>query len=129
MFDDSSKGTLYVMSDLTDDQETELKSVGGLMENTDKHLSSANVYQQWPVGRGVFLTDDKSIIIQINGEDHLKFMSTESDKNFGKTEFSYKMLRNTNEFLNVLQVKYINDSSILSVCLNFHFHDTTDWDG
>lgn len=119
------------MSELTDEQETELKNVGALMENTDKHLSSANVYQQWPVGRGVFLADDKSMIIHINGEDHFKFISTESDKDFGKTEFRYnnKMFCKTSDFLNVLQVKYINDSSILSVYLNFHFHGTTDWDG
>lgn len=82
-FDDSSKGTFYDMADLTNDQETELKSVGAFMENSDKYLSSANVYQQWPAGRGVFVTEDKSMIIHINGEDHFKFVSTASDKDFG----------------------------------------------
>lgn len=77
------------MADLTDDQEAELKGVGALMENVDKYLSSANVYQQWPAGRGVFVADDKSMVIHINGEDHLKFISTESGKDFGRIESCY----------------------------------------
>lgn len=95
-FEDASKGTFYIVADLTDDQETELKSVGAFMENSDKYSSSANVYQQWPVGRGVFVADDKSVVININGEDHVKFISTESGKDFGKKKFSYKITEPTN---------------------------------
>lgn len=71
------------MVDLTDDQEAELKNVDGLLTNADKHLNSANVYQQWPTGRGVFVTDDKSLVIQVNGEDHIKITSTEANNDFG----------------------------------------------
>lgn len=85
-FDDPFKGSFYAMSDLTDDQETELKNIGAFMEHTDKHLTSANVYQQWPVGRGIFVTDDKSAIIHVNGEDHFKFISAESNNDFGITQ-------------------------------------------
>lgn len=77
------------MTDLTDDQEAELKNVDGLMDNQDKHLSSASVYQSWPTGRGVFVTDDKSIILCVNGEDHLKFISKESSNDFGITHRYY----------------------------------------
>lgn len=100
-FEDVSKGTFYVVADLTDDQETELKSVGAFMENSDKYSSSANVYQQWPVGRGVFVADDKSVVININGEDHVKFISTENGKDFGKNNFqlqNYRTYKHTSDF-------------------------------
>lgn len=71
------------MANVTEDQETELRSIGAFMENSDKYLSSANIYQQWPVGRGIFVSDDKSMIIHINAEDHCKFISVESGKDFG----------------------------------------------
>ncbi|KAJ6635021.1 Arginine kinase [Pseudolycoriella hygida] len=83
-FEDTFKGTFYTTAELSEDQETELKSIGGLMEKSDKNLSSANVYQQWPTGRGIFVTDDKSLIIHVNGEDHLKFISIGCGKDFGK---------------------------------------------
>ncbi|XP_037039589.1 arginine kinase Lit v 2-like isoform X1 [Bradysia coprophila] len=83
-FEDGTKGTFYLMSDLTEDNEAELKDIGGLMDNTDKYLSSASVYQNWPTGRGVFVADDKLMIIQVNAEDHLKFIARESSKDFGK---------------------------------------------
>lgn len=87
-FDEASNGTFYNLTDLTDDQENELKAAGCLMTNSDKYISSANAYQQWPTGRGVFVAEDKSMAIQVNGEDHFKFVSMESGKDFGTKKYS-----------------------------------------
>lgn len=91
-FEEASKGTFYVMADITEEQAADLKNVGASMENSDKYLSSANAYQQLPTGRGVFVAEDKSMIIHINEADHLKFISTESSKDFGINQITFSSL-------------------------------------
>lgn len=81
-FEDSN-GIFYTLSDLTEEQETELKSSEGFMDNSNQHLTSVNVYQQWPLGRGVFVSNDNAMIIHINAEDHLKFTAIQFDKDLG----------------------------------------------
>lgn len=73
----------YQMADLSEDQEAELKDIGALIGDQDKYLSSANVFQNWPTGRGVFVANDKAMTIHVNAEDHLKFTAKESNKDFG----------------------------------------------
>lgn len=99
------------MSALTEDQEAELKNVGAFMDNTDKNLSSVNIYQQWPIGRGVFVADDKSMIIHINAEDHCKFISIESCKDFGIIKWSNQL-----QNINVLIVTLLHRKNIPKTC-------------
>ena len=41
-------------------------------DNQSKELDAGGVNDDWPVGRGVFIQDDKDFVVQVNFEDHLQ---------------------------------------------------------
>jgi len=41
----------------------------------DKYLRSAGGYDDWPVGRGIFMNKDKNFIVWVNEEDHIRIIS------------------------------------------------------
>lgn len=58
------------------DQDKEwLKATGVDVDNRDPDLEASGVYDDWPVGRGVFIEDDRKFVVLVNFEDHLKFLS------------------------------------------------------
>ena len=42
--------------------------------NKNADFEAGGVNDDWPVGRGIFIQDDKDFIVQVNYEDHLKFI-------------------------------------------------------
>ncbi len=40
-----------------------------------RFLEAAGVNRDWPTARGIFHDDDKTILMWINGEDHLRIIS------------------------------------------------------
>ena len=51
-----------------------LQSVGIDAQNKNKELEAAGVNDDWPVGRGIFIQDNKDFVVMVNFEDHLKFI-------------------------------------------------------
>ena len=43
--------------------------------STDEYLLSAGIAHHWPHGRGVYVSDDKTLVIWVGEEDHLRIMS------------------------------------------------------
>jgi creatine kinase len=41
----------------------------------DKYLRSAGGYNDWPIGRGVFMNKNKNFIVWVNEEDHIRIIS------------------------------------------------------
>jgi arginine kinase len=41
----------------------------------DKYLRSAGGYNDWPIGRGIFLNKAKNFIVWVNEEDHIRIIS------------------------------------------------------
>lgn len=41
----------------------------------DKYLRSAGGYDDWPIGRGIFMNKDKNFIVWVNEEDHIRIIS------------------------------------------------------
>lgn len=74
------------------DEKSQLEyfSVGDLQDDdiwkNQLHLDLSDYEQQsfWPFGRGLLVHKDRSCATLINFEDHLTFMSLQSDGNFGK---------------------------------------------
>ena len=44
----------------------------------NKEHDAAGINDDWPVGRGVFISDDKDFFVFVNFEDHLKLVVLES---------------------------------------------------
>ena len=41
----------------------------------DKYLRSAGGYNDWPIGRGIFMNKAKNFIIWVNEEDHIRIIT------------------------------------------------------
>lgn len=42
-------------------------------------------YPLWPNGRGIYIDGNKTLLILINEEDHVRFISVQPNGDFGKT--------------------------------------------
>lgn len=50
-------------------------------KTTSKEHDAAGINDDWPVGRGVFIQDNRDFIVLVNLEDHLKFVIMPDKKN------------------------------------------------
>ena len=57
-------------------------------KDEDPVLTSANVYSNWPLGRGVFLSYSKRISIWLNQKDHVKLMVRQQDGGYGRCVYT-----------------------------------------
>lgn len=62
---------------VSDSRREELTSANLMFKDmsTDRFLASAGISSHWPIGRGCYVSDDKSLIIWLGGEDHLRISS------------------------------------------------------
>lgn len=63
-------GAFYSMSTMPHDVKQMLRQEGVLFTNEDKYLSSAGMYQHWPTGRSIFVSQLKDVFIWINSSEH-----------------------------------------------------------
>jgi creatine kinase len=47
----------------------------------DKYLRSAGGYNDWPIGRGIFMNHAKNFIVWVNEEDHIRIISMQKGAN------------------------------------------------
>lgn len=71
------KGTYYSLEGLSSEQREQLEKERLLFSNNDRFLKAANVYNDWPAGRGVFVNDEKTFVVWVNEQDHLRIFSTQ----------------------------------------------------
>jgi len=53
-----------------------------LFKEADKYLKSCGMNKDWPNGRGIFISNDKTFMVWVNEEDHLRFISMEKGAEF-----------------------------------------------
>merc|ERR1712127_653881 len=62
----------------------------------DANLTSAGIARDWPYGRGCYVSEDKSFIIWVGEEDHLRIMCTgkvtKLEKIFNRLKMALGML-------------------------------------
>ena len=58
-----------------------LKSVGIDPDNKDDELKAAGINDDWPVGRGIFIEDDKKFVVLVNFTDHIRIISLSTGSN------------------------------------------------
>ena len=59
---------------------------------TDNHLTSSGVANDWPQGRGIWLSDDKTKMIWVGEEDQLRIISIVKGNDLGVVDNSLKTL-------------------------------------
>lgn len=78
------QGKYYSISSLSSEEYGELVEKHLLFKADDKYLKSAGIFDDWPIGRGAYISDDKKFMIWINEEDHIRIIYLEKGANFDK---------------------------------------------
>ncbi len=55
---------------------------------TDNHLTSSGVASDWPYGRGIWISEDKTKMIWVGEEDQLRIISIVEGNDLGKVDAS-----------------------------------------
>ncbi|KAK0397419.1 hypothetical protein QR680_002118 [Steinernema hermaphroditum] len=86
--DKELKGIYYPLAGMTKETQNKLIADHFLFKEGDRHLQHANACNYWPKGRGIFHNNDKTFLIWVNEEDHMRIISMEQGSNVGKVPFS-----------------------------------------
>uniref|UniRef100_A0AC34FTT1 Arginine kinase n=1 Tax=Panagrolaimus sp. ES5 TaxID=591445 RepID=A0AC34FTT1_9BILA len=81
--DEVIKGTYYLLAGMTKEIQQKLIADHSLFKEGDRHLQHANACKFWPKGRGIFHNDDKTFLVWVNEEDHLRLISMEQGSDVG----------------------------------------------
>ncbi|KAK3786729.1 hypothetical protein RRG08_000937 [Elysia crispata] len=71
------KGSYHSLEGLSTELQDELLKERLLFSNTDRFLKAAGVYNDWPAGRGIFINEEKTFVVWVNEQDHLRIFSTQ----------------------------------------------------
>lgn len=84
-------GTYNPLTGMPKDVQQKLIDDHYLFKEGDRFLQSANACRFWPTGRGIFFNQNKTFLVWICEEDHLRIMSMQPGGNVGEV---YKRLVN-----------------------------------
>ncbi|XP_014774299.1 arginine kinase Oct f 2 [Octopus bimaculoides] len=84
-------GSYYPLSNMTPEVQKQLTDDHFLFNDSDRFLKAASGYDDWPVGRGIYFSANKTFLCWVNEEDHLRLISMQKGGNLGEV---YKRLVN-----------------------------------
>uniref|UniRef100_A0A915IEG7 arginine kinase n=1 Tax=Romanomermis culicivorax TaxID=13658 RepID=A0A915IEG7_ROMCU len=82
--DPELQGTYYPLSGMTKEIQNQLIKDHFLFKEGDRFLQAANACRFWPTGRGIFHNKDKTFLVWVNEEDHLRIISMQAGGNVGQ---------------------------------------------
>jgi len=82
--DPELQGTYYPLTGMTKEVQTQLIADHFLFKEGDRFLQAANACRYWPSGRGIFHNKNKTFLIWVNEEDHLRIISMQNGGNVGQ---------------------------------------------
>ncbi|CAD5217424.1 unnamed protein product [Bursaphelenchus xylophilus] len=82
--DKELKGTYYPLTGMSKETQNQLIKDHFLFKEGDRHLQHANACNFWPKGRGIFHNNDKTFLVWVNEEDHLRLISMQEGSDVGK---------------------------------------------
>ena len=98
------------------DEETRQKLVDDhfLFKKGDRFLEAAGVNKEWPEGRGIFHNKDKTFLVWVCEEDHLRIISMEKGSDIGSV-FG-RLCRAVNEIDKKLGFQHSEELGYLTSC-------------
>ncbi|KAJ8926968.1 hypothetical protein NQ314_020625 [Rhamnusium bicolor] len=78
------KGCYYPLTGMTKDVQQKLIDDHFLFKEGDRFLQSANACRFWPTGRGIYHNENKTFLVWVNEEDHLRIISLQPGGNLGE---------------------------------------------
>ncbi|GJQ69534.1 putative ATP:guanido phosphotransferase, C-terminal catalytic domain [Trypoxylus dichotomus] len=77
------KGTYYPLTGMTKDIQQKLIDDHFLFKEGDRFLEAANANRFWPTGRGIFYNNNKTFLVWVNEEDHMRIISMQNGGDLG----------------------------------------------
>lgn len=68
-------GSYYPLAGMSEEVSKELIEAHFLFKAGDRFLEAAGLNRDWPSGRGIYHNDEKTFLVWINEEDHLRIIS------------------------------------------------------
>lgn len=68
-------GQYFPLQGMTPDVQKQMTEDHFLFRDDDPVLGDAHGYDNWPVGRGIFFSNNKRFLVWVNEEDHLRIIS------------------------------------------------------
>ncbi|CAL8315278.1 unnamed protein product [Lota lota] len=82
MLDGDLKGTYYALKNMTDDEQQQLIDDHFLFDKpVSPLLLASGMARDWPDGRGIWHNDNKTFLVWVNEEDHLRVISMQKGGN------------------------------------------------
>lgn len=78
------KGKYYPLLGMSKKDQQQLIDDHFLFKEGDRFLQAANACRFWPVGRGIYHNDNKTFLVWINEEDHIRIISMQMGGNLGE---------------------------------------------
>ena len=76
-------GEYYPLQGMDEATREKLVADHFLFKKGDRFLDAAGVNEEWPEGRGIFHNKDKTFLVWLNEEDHLRIISMEKGSDIG----------------------------------------------
>ena len=77
-------GTYYPLEGMTKEVQNQLIADHFLFKEGDRFLQHANACRYWPSGRGIYHNAQKTFLVWVNEEDHLRIISMQNGGNVGQ---------------------------------------------
>ncbi|CAG5123632.1 unnamed protein product [Candidula unifasciata] len=80
---DELKGTYHPLTDMDTETQAKLTEDHFLFNDSDRFLKAAGGYNDWPTGRGIYFNENKTFLVWVNEEDHLRLISMQKGGDIG----------------------------------------------
>ncbi|XP_065219264.1 arginine kinase isoform X2 [Planococcus citri] len=107
-------GQFYPLTGMSKDVQQRLIDDHFLFKEGDRFLEAANANRFWPTGRGIFHNEQKSFLVWVNEEDHLRVISMQMGGNV--CEIYSRLLRGLNEIENKIPFAHDDRLGYLTFC-------------
>lgn len=78
-------GKYHSLQTLSEAKRNELIADHFLFKAGDRFLEAAGLNREWPLGRGIYHNDEKTFLLWVNEEDHLRIISMQPGGNIDQT--------------------------------------------
>lgn len=110
-FEGELKGKYYSLGKLTETEKKQLIEDHFLFKGGDKYLQSCGLEREWPEARGIFHNDNKTFLVWVNEEDHLRIISMQQGSNirqvFERLSIASSKIESIAKFQNDTHLGYI----------------------
>lgn len=107
-------GEYLSLAEMSDETKNKLIADHYLFKEGDRFLAAAQALNHWPTGRGIFLNKNKTFLIWVGEEDHLRLISMQKGAELG--EVVARLENAVNEFSKNFDFAHSDQLGYLTFC-------------